>query len=105
MKNAISKRLEINETIVPKYCTLILNTKGWLHFKDNYEFVDKAPEELYIFYEKPLKLSSFNGSISHLLQQWHLLVEYVLTYFHQASICIVLFGAESLSQASIRSGI
>ena len=69
MKNEISKRLENNETIVSKCCTLILNTKGWLHFKDNDEFVDEALEELYVFYEKLLKPSGFNGTISNLLQQ------------------------------------
>ena len=63
------------------YCTLILNTEGWLSCKDKNKFANKALVELYVFYEKPLKLSGFNGSICNLLQQWHLLVEYVLTYF------------------------
>ena len=80
-KNLISERLKNNKTIVSKYCALILNTKGWLHFKDNDEFAEEALEELDLFYEKPLKSSGFNGSISNLLQQWHLLFEYVLTYF------------------------
>ena len=80
VKNAISERLKNNKTIASKYCALILNTEGWLHFKDNDEFADEALEELYIFYEKPLKLSGFNGSISDILQQWYLLLEYVLTY-------------------------
>ena len=48
-----------------KYCALILHTEGWLHFKDNNEFVDEALEELYAFYGKPFT-------------------------FHQMSICIVL---------------
>ena len=77
VKKSISKRLKNNETIVSKYCTLILNKERWLHFD---EFADKAYEELYVFYEKPLKLSGFNDSISNLLQQWHLLVDYVLSY-------------------------
>ena len=91
VKNAISERLENNETIVSKYCALILNTERWLGFKDKDEFVDEALEELYIFYKKPLKSSGFNGSISNLLQQWHLLVEYVLTYLSPGvnSYCMV----------------
>ena len=81
VKNAISERLENNEIIVSKYCALILNnTEGWLRFKHNDEFPDEALEGLYLFYEKPLKLYGFNDSISNPLQQWHLLVEYVLTY-------------------------
>ena len=80
VKNAISERRENNKSIVSKYCTLILNTEGLLVFKDKDEFADEALEKLYVFYEKPLKSSGFNGSISNLLQQWHLLVEYILTY-------------------------
>ena len=73
VKNAISMRLENNETIVSKDCALILSTEGCLCFKDNNEFVDKALEELYLFHKKLLKLYGFNGSISNLLQQWYLL--------------------------------
>ena len=91
VKNAISERLENNKSIVSKYCTLILNTEGLLVFKDKDEFADEALEELYVFYEKPLKSSGFNGSISNLLQQWHLLVEYILTYLSPGvnSYCMV----------------
>ena len=91
VKNAISERLENNETIVSKCCTLILNTEAWLCFKDNNEFAKEALEQLYLFYKNSLKSSGFNGSISLLLQQWHLLVEYVLTYLSPGanSYCIV----------------
>ena len=40
------ERLEIDETIASKYFALILNTEGWLSFKDNDEFADEALEEL-----------------------------------------------------------
>ena len=69
VKNTISERLQNNETIVSKYCALTVNSEGWLRFKDDDEFADEAFEELYLFYEKPLKSSGFNGRISDLLQQ------------------------------------
>ena len=40
------ERLEIDETIASKYFAVILNTEGWLSFKDNDEFADEALEEL-----------------------------------------------------------
>ena len=76
-KKAISKRLKNNETIVSKYCTLILITEGLLHFKDKDQFANEALDDLIyenlwkydIIYEKTLKSSGFNGSIRDLLQQ------------------------------------
>ena len=51
VSEAISMRLENDESVASKYATTILNTDGWIRHTNDDAFADEALEELFNFYE------------------------------------------------------
>ena len=82
VSEAISMRLENDESVASKYATTILNTDGWIRHTNDDAFADEALEELFNFYEQPLKNAGFQGGLSDLLDQWHSVVEYTTKYLN-----------------------
>ena len=64
----------------------ILNTDGWLTFKDDPESLDKEVEKLYDLYNIALRRAGYDGTINDLLEQWHDITEYAVTYLSPAKV-------------------
>ena len=81
MSEAISMRLEKDESVVSKYATTVVNTeRGGFVTKMMMNLLMKILN--FTFYEQPLKKAGFQGGLSDLLDQWHSVVEYCTKYLN-----------------------
>ena len=80
VKGSIEKHLETSKEDQSAISAKILNTEGWFCAKDDIDIFDDELETVYQYYKVPLENAGFNGTFVELLDQWHSILEYTITY-------------------------
>ena len=80
IKDSLENRLEYSVEDHSAISAKILNTEGWICAKDDINVFDDDVETAYNSYTEPLKKAGFNGTFVELLDKWHTILEYTVTY-------------------------
>ena len=84
--DAMKFRLEEDdEPELYNLASLILNTEGWASSQDVENYLDNEIQWWYDLLATPLQNSSFNGTISTLLDEWHSVLDYTIKHFNPVS--------------------
>ena len=76
---------EDNESELYNLASLILNTEGWPSSQDVESYLDNKIQRCYDLLATPLQNSSFNGTISTLLDEWHSVLDYTIKHLNPVS--------------------
>ena len=97
VKSSISERLEDGESKMHSLSALILNTEGWITKEDD-EFLDEEINSVCELLQEPLGRAGLAATLNEVLEQWHSMVTYAVTYlnvvtFHYRKVWKLLFSS------------
>ena len=99
VKEAIEIRLEDSMNTMS---SKIINTDGWLAAKDDSTLFDEDIVKVYDDFEVPLGRAGFDRSTNELLEQWHSILDYTVTYLNPGIVDYRIIWRQLFS--SSRSG-